>query len=153
MTNFGHDFDNSNGNINGNPRCINTSRSSSSSCSCSSTTTTVYTEPGVSKNPLALQEDLHAIAQEYNNILGPMNMQIARFIERLLHDGMAANVILDALQETAWARRPSPQYFRAICARYYDRGILTMGALLHDRDEWENKRKPWWNVDDPELPF
>lgn len=149
MKHFGNEFDNNTSN----PRSMNTINSSRSSNRITSTTTTGDTRPGVFSNPLEAENTLHVIGMEYNNILGPMNMQIARYIEQLLREGMEPEVILDALQSTAWARRPSPQYFRAICARYRERGIMTMGAVLHDQDEWESRQKPWWIVQEPPLPF
>lgn len=140
------------------PRSITTSNIGSSSTSSTSTTTR-HTEPGVScfagKNALDQEHDLKVFAKAYNDILGPMNMQIAYYVTQLCHQGMELEVILDALQQTAWARRPSPQYFRAICARRQSQGILTMAALAAEQDAWEARAKPWWQVDDnrDDLPW
>ena len=112
-----------------------TSRTASSS-STSSTTTSAYTLPGVSW-------DLAAIKESYNQVLGEMKAAVAWYIEKLLADGMEPEVVLNALQETAWARRPSPQYFRAICERYRFSGLKTMAQVLHDQQE-HAQAKEWF---------
>lgn len=136
------------------PRSITTSNNGSSSTSSTSTTTTKTRSRAFPENALDQEHDLRVFAKAYNDILGPMNSQIAYFVTNLCQQGMELEVILDALQQTAWARRPSPQYFRAICARRQSQGILTMAALVAEQDAWEARAKPWWQPEErDELPW
>ena len=130
-----------------NQRKISSTTSSSterSSNRSTSTTTTVYTDPGVSWN-------LQVLRETWNGILGPMTAQVAWYIEDLMAKGMAIEVILDAVQETAWARRPSPQYFRAITQRLMREGVLTMEQLQLSREEFA-RQKAWWE-EDARMPY
>ena len=111
-----------------------TTSSTASSSRSSSSTSSVYTEPGVSQDYMAIKEG-------YCAAIGPLTAPVAWYLEGLIGDGMSPDVILNAIQETGWARRPSPQYLRAILERYKAHGIYTIPQLLHDQEEFaENKQ-------------
>lgn len=118
-----------------------TKTSSTTSRSTSSTSSTSrYTEPGV----LSAEHDLMVIKEAYQSCIGPeIKAAVAYYIERLLEDGMKADVIIHAIEETGWARKPSPHYMRAILERYRLRGIRTMEQLLIDAEEWQ-ETKQWF---------
>lgn len=113
-----------------------TTSSTASSSTSSSSTSSVYTDPGVS-------QDYQAIKEGYCSAIGPLTAPVAWYLEGLMNDGMAPEVILNAIQETGWARRPSPQYLRAILERYRLHGIKTIPQLLHDQDEFA-EQKQWF---------
>ena len=93
-------------------------------------------QPGVS-------QDYMAIKEAYCSAIGPLTAPVAWYLEGLMADGMTPEVILNAIQETGWARRPSPQYLRAILERYKAHGILTIPQLLHDQEEFAES-KQWY---------
>ena len=74
------------------------------------TSSSYHTEPGV----LCAPHDLEAIRQGYEQVLGLLNVFKARDIEAALRSGLDAGAILDAIEETAMAPRPSHYYLRAI---------------------------------------
>lgn len=95
----------------------------------SSTTTTYHTDPGVfTANP----QDLEVIRTAYNGTIGPLTAPIAHFIEKCISAGMEPAVIVDAIERTGWARRPSPFYLRAILQRYLREQIRTMEDVEGD---------------------
>ena len=105
-------------------------RSSSSSTTSTSTTTSSYhTEPGV----FLADEDLEAIRTAYNGVLGALNYVTARDIEWAIRNGLQASAILDAIDQTALAPRPSHYYLRAILRRYVTERITTAEAAEDQR--------------------
>lgn len=134
MTQNGKDFDIT-------PRTTTTTtRTAARSTTSSSSSTSIYTEPGV----FCDERDLEAIKGAYKScICDEIKASVAYYIENLLQWGMTAEVICNAIQETGWARRPSPNYMRAILERYRAHGIKTMAQLLHDQDEF-CERKKWF---------
>ncbi len=118
------------------PTTSTTTTSSNSSITSSSSTSSIYTVPGV-------QEDYQAIKEGYLSCIGDLKASVAWYIEGLISWGMEADVILNAIQETGWARKPSPHYMRAILERYKANGIKTMVQLLHDQEEHEASKK-WY---------
>ena len=106
----------------------------------SSTTTTYHTEPGVcTANP----QDLEVIRTAYNGVCGPLTAPIAHFIEKCLSAGMEPAVIVDAIERTGWARRPSPFYLRAILQRYLRDRIKTMDDVREDEEDRQEFQKQW----------
>ena len=95
----------------------------------SSTTTTYHTEPGVLCTPVELEQ----IRTVYEDVIGRLNMVKARDIEEALRAGVTAEGIVDALEQTAMAPRPSHYYLRAILRRYAERGIYTIKDAERDR--------------------
>ena len=110
-----------------------------SSMNTSSTSTTASTEPGVLYN----ENDLLSIKQAYNDCIGDLKAAVAWYLEGLIKWGMEPEVILNAINETGWAKRPSPQYMRAILERYKAHGIKSMPHLLHDQEEFA-ETKHWY---------
>lgn len=135
-----------------------TSTTKSGSTRSGSSSSSVYTDPGVSRTAGDEGQDVDAFGRSrekreqdflwikyaYKNALGEsIKAPVAWYIEQKYSEGMEAQVICHALEETAWARRPSPQYFRAVMERYSECGIKTRAALKHDYWEHEQK-KPWY---------
>lgn len=123
------------------PTSTTTRTSAASSPRSTSSTSSRYTEPGVF-------HDLQVFKESWNRTIGPMNAAIAFFVEAMMAEGMEMGVLLNALQETSWARRPSPQYFRAIVNRYRASGLHTMEQVLLDQQEHEKQRE-WWEDEKP----
>lgn len=107
--------------------------------SSSSTSTSRHTEPGVSCEA----DELEALKVTYNEVLGPMNATVAHLLQVFMLDGMEVEVICNAIHQTAWCRRPSPQYLRAILCRYNAEGIRTMNDVLRSEAEYDS-RKRWF---------
>lgn len=119
--------------------------------SSTTTATTVLTEPGVFWNPW----DLESIRQAYVENIGPLTAAVAGYLEKKLQRGMEPGVILRSIEETGWARRPSPQYLRAILERLEREEVTTTADLYRSRQRHrefvhEENRAKWarW-YDDP----
>lgn len=64
------------------------------------------------------------IGRSYEEAIGaPMSVNVARYLSLLLDGGMEPGLILDAIDQTAWAPRPSPYYLRAVLERYVLDGL------------------------------
>lgn len=100
----------------------------------SSSTTTYHTEPGVSAY------DLEVIRQHYEHVIKCyLNCITASDIEQAIASGLQTSAIIDALDETAMAPRPSHYYFRAILKRYMREGITTREKAEAQR--WQRRRE------------
>lgn len=121
----------------------------STTYSTTTSTTTRDTEPGVFCGP----DDLETIRETYAGVLGGLNLVKARDIEQALTKGVQPSAILDAIEQTALAPRPSHAYLRAILRRYAAEGITTQAAAAADRERrrWkietykEQQRIAWYN--------
>lgn len=92
--------------------------------------------------------DLEAIRTAYIDVLGALNAFKARDIEYGLENGLDASAILDALDQTAMAARPTHYYLRAIIRRYVNEGIHTAEEAEQSREEFralreQAKRETW----------
>lgn len=105
-----------------------------------SSTTTGETEPGVQSSII----DYEAIASAYCENIGDLKAPVAHFIETLLQKGMKADVIIEAIQATGWAAKPSPQYLRKILNRYLMCGIFTVDDVMLDNNRFEDAKPKWW---------
>lgn len=114
--------------------------------STSSTSTSIDTQPGV----FCSKEDLQQILTAYRDLLGDMTANVGWYLEGLIRWGMEPAVIVRAIQETGWARRPTPYYMRAVLERYRRCGIRTLDDLENDKAEFDvrrdekNIRREWW---------
>lgn len=90
----------------------------------------IYTQPGVS-------QEWASICNAWEEIFGAggIPIPIAKWIHRLIDNGMEPALIVRAIEETAWAKRPSPSYFRGILNRCISTGIMT--AFAYDQHEAE----------------
>lgn len=103
-------------------------------------------------------ERLHQTRQLYEENIGRMTPQVGRTIERFLAAGMELEVVEEAIGETGWARRPSPNYLVAILRRYHDCNVLTLDDLIADRARHEAEKEArrarraarWYDEDDPD---
>jgi len=105
-------------------------RTSGTTCR-STSSSTIDTEPGVFTSPM----DLEKIRQAYKEILGDLNVFKAHDIEIALSKHLQVSAILDAIEQTALAPRPSHVYFRAILERYVRHAIYTADDAQKERQE------------------
>lgn len=111
----------------------NTTTNPSESAISTTTTTSssIHTEPGVSQiDPI----DLETVREYYTELLGPLNAWKARDIERAFDAGLDVSAVLDALEQTAGARRPSHYYLVAVLNRYVSDGITSAAAAEAARE-------------------
>ena len=105
--------------------------------------------------------DMEAIREGYVDILGSLNAIKARDIEAAISCGLDAGAILDALEQTALATRPSHAYFRTIIRRYMAEGIHTANEAEEAREIFRAKREAanrerwnaWYKDPADDFPF
>lgn len=108
----------------------------------STTTTSSETSTTTSRTraPACSEYDLSVLADEYTEVLNfPPTLAVMHFIHECLSDGMEPAAVSHAINETAWARSPSPHYLHAILSRYRRDGLMTMEAVMID----ERRRREW----------
>lgn len=84
--------------------------------------------------------DLEQIRQLYVDVLGPLNAIKARDIEQAMGAGVTASAILDALEQTALAPRPTHAYLRAVLRRYAAEGVTTAEDAERSREAYRAQR-------------
>lgn len=101
--------------------------------------------------------DLEVLRDAYETNVGLLTGVVQMTITNALEMGMELAVILDAINTTAWASRPSARYFAAILRRYQAAGIMTMDDVIRDNDQHEQRiqtykrrRSARW-YDEPQL--
>lgn len=110
-----------------------------------SSSSSVHTEPGVSS-----ENDLNRLKISYCRLLGDITANVGWYLSDLIDEGMEIDVIIHAIEETSWARHPSPRYLRCILERYRADEIYTMDDLRRDmRDREIDKaasraEREWW---------
>lgn len=132
------------------------SSDTSSSSATSSTTTTRAHGPRRVLEPLELEK----IRKCYIDVLGPLNYFKAKVLEEAIQYGLQTSAILDALEQTAIAPRPSHAYLSAILHRYICQDIHTVEDAERDRLRRRYEREDglkqalnWWERSSDELPF
>lgn len=123
--------------------------------SATSTSTSIDTQPGVS----AL--DLDRIRRAYNDVLGELNIVKAHVIEDAIDAGLQTDAILDAIEQTAMARRPSHYYLAAILTRYQSDHLFTKKQIDADRCARRRERfisnrqrwADWYESPEDQLPW
>jgi DNA replication protein DnaD len=100
--------------------------------------------------------DLEQIRQMYVDVLGPLNAIKAQGIERAMKQEIEPSAILDALEQTALAPRPSHAYLMAILRRYAAAGIHTADEAEADRQRFaieraaaSRERSTWYDAPAP----
>lgn len=85
-------------------------------------------------------EDCECIKAAYaTNIGNSMTAAVAHMIEQAFENGLTADQIVMAINETGFAPRPSPAYLRAILKNWTEHGVTLYRAKSNmDRPE------PWW---------
>ena len=108
----------------------------------------INTEPGVF---ILSPEDGARICKAYTDSIGPLNGTIANMITSFMKQGLTLDDIILAIEETAFAPRPSAAYLRAILRNWLRDGrtiARARHASQHDTpDEWW-RAKPVKNYDD-----
>lgn len=102
--------------------------------------------------------ELEMIRQGYVDAIGPLNAIKARDIETAIGAGVQASAILDAIEQTGLAPRPSHYYLRAILRRYASEGITTADEAERSRGDYRTRRAAagreqtsWWH--NPALDY
>ena len=126
-----------------------TARKEQQSTGTRTTTTTYNTDPGVS---CLSAYDLESIQAAYMDVLGDLNPYKGRCIIDASKHGVTVSAILDAIEQTALAPRPSHAYLAAILRRYASDGIKTADDAERDRmrrrhamDMANYERNLWWS--------
>lgn len=90
-----------------------------------------HTEPGVSIN----REAGERIVQAFTQAVGPMNYYLAQEIESAIRQGLTVANVLEAIQITSFAPRPSAAYLRAVLRNWIRDGVS------HRR---QPQQSSWW---------
>ena len=130
---------------------------SSISNSGSSSTTTMHTDPGVSwLSPY----EMETIREVYEDVLGPINTYKAQAIGKAIACGLTLDAIIDAIEQTAMAARPTHAYLAAILRRYATYGLTTRAAAERDREDFAARREAanreratWYRSTDDDMPW
>lgn len=87
-------------------------------------------------------EQGEAIKQAYlDNISDQMTGAVASMIESAFKNGLEAEEIVMAIEETGFAPRPSPAYLRRILENWVISGV-TVSKIRHEHSV--NRALPWW---------
>lgn len=87
-------------------------------------------------------EQGEAIKQAYlDNIADSMTGAVANMIEQAFKNGLTADEIVMAIEETGFAPRPSPAYLRKILENWALNGV-TVSKIRHECSA--NRALPWW---------
>ena len=104
-----------------------------------STSSSIHTLPGVfrkNNNNCISEHDYIIIDNHYKTYIDKEGMPrlIQDLILNLFQNGMKADLILNAIEETSLAKRPSAFYLRAILRRYAANGYRTLMDLSKNDD-------------------
>ena len=98
-------------------------------------------EPGVLS-----PEDGERMREAYEDNIGrPMTLAVASMIEKALAHGLTVDEIIMAIEETGFARDPSPWYLRAILEHWAATGVTVSKARHEIR---ANRGVRWWRGPD-----
>lgn len=104
--------------------------------------------------------ELEQIRIAYNSVLGELNCVKARIIEQAMEYAVEPSAIIDAIEQTALAPRPSFYYFRAILTRYMNEHIHTAADAEHERylrrEKQQNEkwaREEWFEHREQDLLY
>ena len=90
-----------------------------------------HTAPGVSIN----REAGERIVQAFTQAVGPMNYFVAQEIEKAVQQGLTVANVLEAIQITSFAPRPSAAYLRAVLRNWIRDGVSHCQAP---------QKSSWW---------
>lgn len=103
--------------------------------------------------------DLEQIRTMYVDVLGALNAIKARDIEQAMNGGVTTSAILDALEQTALAPRPTHAYLRAVLRRYVAEGVTTAEEAERSREAYRaqraaagRERSAWYDAPAPARP-
>lgn len=100
------------------------------------------TQPGVSQEKCLSAEDCETIKQAYlNNISDTMSMAVANMLEKAYEHGLTVDEIVMAIEETGFAKDPTPWYLRKILENWAENGV-SFSRIRHTYGK--NKAVPWW---------
>ena len=104
-----------------------------------------HTEPGVSIN----REAGERIVQAYTQAVGPMNYFVAQEIEKAVQQGLTVANVLEAIQITSFAPRPSAAYLRAVLRNWIRDGVSHRQQAPQKSSWW--KQNPALNYEQREY--
>lgn len=108
--------------------------------SSTSSSSSRYTDPCVS----CPDEVIERIAKAYTDAISPeIPTMAAKLMEQCLADGMTPELIIEAIDQTGWAQRPSPHYLRAILRRCREQGIKTIDQYRESQRKYSPVRSAW----------
>lgn len=99
-----------------------------------------HTEPGVSIN----REAGERIVQAFTQAVGPMNYYVAQEIESAIRQGLTVANVLEAIQITSFAPRPSAAYLRAVLRNWIRDGV--------SHRQQPQQQSSWWQQN-PALKY
>lgn len=102
----------------------------------------IDTQPGVF---IISAEDADRIVDAYAASIGVMNGTVAAMIESAVKHGLTVDNILAAINETAFAPRPSAAYLRAILRNWLKNGVTARAAAP--------AAPSWWQHSNPALQY
>ena len=109
----------------------------------------IDTEPGVLISP----EDGERIAQSYHRNIGNLTGAVASFITQAVASGLTVANILEAIEITGFAPRPSAAYLRAILRNWIRDGVTTSQIKYQARREQDNPALWYMQRDNSNLKF
>ena len=126
-------------------------RMSSSSSSTTTTTTTIHTDPGVSykdEHVFVTEEQWENLARYYEDCIGsyltpPIMKMLYNYMD---YCDIPYEVIMKAIEVTAFAPRPTPYYLRGILERCAGDGIYSIELWNEAEQNYRyGKKKRWYD--------
>lgn len=116
-----------------------TNRNGGSGGSSGSRTTTTCAR-AIMKETDFDEDEKRYLLEEYRTVFGTeMPFPMKRYLTRLARMGMTFETVMNAIDETAFAKYPTPRYLMAILNRYADSGIFTGADVQRDKEEHERR--------------
>ena len=106
-----------------------------------------HTEPGVC---IVSPEDSERIFKAYTENIGILNAAIIQMIAKAIADGLTVENILMAIEETAFAPRPSAAYLRAILRNWCQYGV-SVAKARHAAQK--DSMMSYWQRTNPALQY
>lgn len=106
-----------------------------------------HTEPGVC---IVSPEDSERIFRAYTENIGNLNAAIIQMIAKAIENGLTVENILMAIEETAFAPRPSAAYLRAILRNWCHYGV-TVAKARHEAQK--DSLMSYWQRTNPALNY
>lgn len=103
-----------------------------------------HTEPGVF---MITADDAERICKAYNSAIGVLNGTVAAMIESAVKGGLTVDNIIQAINETAFAPRPSAAYLRAILRNWLKNGVSC------GNNRAASPAGSWWQRSNPALQY
>lgn len=106
-----------------------------------------HTQPGVC---IVSPEDTERICEAYTENIGNLNAAIIGMIASAIEKGLTVENILMAIEETAFAPRPSAAYLRAILRNWCQYGV-SVAKARHEAQK--DSMYSYWQRSNPALQY